>query len=334
MIKYSRKEIKLMHVLKNILIVTAIVLLSVTMLMAALNAGFRLLYRDFYKNAERDFLIPGLNSGFVPQGFEDTESGLLISGYMKNKSPSRIYVAEKDGKNAKCVELYYADGRAYTAHAGGVDVWGDYVYLTGDATTEVFLLSDLMDGDGTATVIGEFDPGLDPAWCTVKDDYILMGSFANSASDDYPPEPTEILPTPAGDTNVSLIKVFKLDKAAPLGIDPKPVAAISTGEKVQGLSFIDDKNLVLSTSYGLGSSQLIFHKIEESNIIITYPDKSGDIPLIYLDSSTVTRTVKAPPMSEELVIRDGYVYIMNESACNKYLFGKFLGQYRCHKYKL
>lgn len=322
-----------MNIVKNVLTVIAVVLLSVTIIVAVLNAVFHIVYRDFYKNAERDFLIPGLNSGFVAQGIEETEDGILISGYMKNKKPSRIYLADRDGKGAGYVELYCQSGEPYTAHAGGIDVWGGYVYLTGDATAEVFLLSDLKDGDGRATVVGSFDPGLDPAWCTVKDGYILMGSFASSKTDAYPPEPSETLTTPAGDRNVSIIKVFRLDESAPLGIVPEPVAAISTGEKVQGLSFIDGENLVLSTSYGLASSELIFHKIDTERVG-TYSDKSGSIPLLYLDSATVTRVVKAPPMSEELMIKDGCVYIMNEAASNKYIFGKFLGQYRCHKYKL
>lgn len=29
-------------------------------------------------------------------------------------------------------------------------------------------------------------------------------------------------------------------------------------------------------------------------------------------------------MSEEIVFVDGRIYVMNESACNKYLFGKLL----------
>ena len=42
-----------------------------------------------------------------------------------------------------------------------------------------------------------------------------------------------------------------------------------------------------------------------------------------LDSACLTQTVTAPPMAEELVYENGRVTIMCESACMKYLFGKF-----------
>lgn len=322
-----------MHALKSIAVIVCIILLSVTVILAGVNAVFHLIYRDFYKNAERDFLIPGLNSGFVPQGFDDLGERMLVSGYMKNEKPSRIYVLDSDGKKKNTVELYYEDGKPYTTHSGGVDVWGDFVYVSGDAFVEVFSLSDVLDGDGKASVTGVFNPGLDAAWCTVMNGYVLMGSFANSGSKDYPPDPCEIFTTPTGEKNVSLIKVFKLDESYPLGISPNAAAAFSSGEKVQGLAFTDAGHVILSKSYGLASSVLEFHKIDTERRGSCL-DGEREIPLFYFDSATLERSVKAPPMSEELIVKDGYVYIMNESACNKYIFGKFIGQYRCHKYKL
>ena len=322
-----------MIVLKKIGIVTAAILIVIITLLLVFNLVLRIVYRDFYKNADRAFKIPGIGSGFVPQGFEDTDDGLLISGYMKKEGePSRIYLM-KDEKNAQAIDLYYKDGTPYTGHAGGIDLWHDFVYLTGDKTTEVFDLGDLTDGDGKATVLGEFDPGLDPAWCTVVGDYILMGSFANSKAGDYPPDPDECMTTPAGDRNVSLIFVFKLNDRMHLGISPTPVAAISSGEKIQGLTFLSDSSLVLSTSYGLKSSWLIFHAIDTERVG-RYQIEGGTVPLIYLDSATETKRVKAPPMSEELIVKDGYLFVMNESACNKYFFGKLIGQRWVYKYKL
>ena len=46
------------------------------------------------------------------------------------------------------------------------------------------------------------------------------------------------------------------------------------------------------------------------------------MPLYYLESSILQKTVKAPPMAEELVYQDGKILIMNESASDKYIFGK------------
>ena len=322
-----------MHTLKSIAVIVCIILLLVTVILAGVNAVFRLIYRDFYKNAERDFLIPGLNSGFVPQGFDDLGGEMLVSGYMKNGKSSRIYVLSSEGKKKDTVELYYEDGKPYTTHSGGVDVAGDFVYVSGDAYVEIFSLADILDDDGRASVKAVFDPGFDTAWCTVMNGFVLMGSFADEGTEKYFPDEGEIFTTPTGEKNVSLIKVFKIDENYPLGINPDAVAAFSSGEKVQGLAFVDEEHVILSKSYGLASSTLDFHKIDTERRG-TFLDGEREIPLFYFDSATLERSVKAPPMSEELIVRDGYVYIMNESACNKYIFGKFIGQYRCHKYKI
>ena len=49
----------------------------------------------------------------------------------------------------------------------------------------------------------------------------------------------------------------------------------------------------------------------------------NNIPMIFLDSASLISDVVAPPMAEEILVRDGRIYIMNESASNKYIFGKF-----------
>ena len=47
------------------------------------------------------------------------------------------------------------------------------------------------------------------------------------------------------------------------------------------------------------------------------------VPLYVIDSKTLVDTIEAPPMAEEIVYLDGKIWIMNESASNKYIFGKF-----------
>ncbi len=322
-----------MHILKTALTIVAVTLMSVLLLLLIINAVFHIIYADFYKRAERDFKIPGLNSGFIPQGVEETPEGIIISGYMKDKSASRIYIT--DGKKSRFVELFNADGTPHTGHGGGIDFDGDRVFLTGDGEINILSLLDIADGDGRATVTGTFDPRVSPAWCCVKDGYIFAGSFASKTIKPYPPKAEEIITTPAGEENIALVLAFKLDNTAPLGISTEPEFAISIGEKVQGFSFVDDGTIVLSTSYGLSSSELIFHSLEKMKSAHgTYENEGVEIPLYYLDKASETRRVKAPPMAEELMIKDGYIYIMNESACNKYIFGKLLDQYRIWRYKI
>ena len=54
------------------------------------------------------------------------------------------------------------------------------------------------------------------------------------------------------------------------------------------------------------------------------------VPRYVLDSSTQKGDIKLAPMSEEIVIVDGKLYTMCESATNKYIFGKFTSAKYCY----
>ena len=51
---------------------------------------------------------------------------------------------------------------------------------------------------------------------------------------------------------------------------------------------------------------------------------SGPLPLYYLDSASLVKTVTAPPMAEEMVYKDGRILVLNESSCNKYFYGRLI----------
>ena len=98
------------------------------------------------------------------------------------------------------------------------------------------------------------------------------------------------------------------------------------------MTFIGDE-IVLSTSYAVAASHLKFYNT--ANLTageITVNDQTAS--LYYLDSDCLTREVTAPPMSEEIVYLDGKIYIMTESASNKYIFGKFTGATRLYAYNV
>ena len=56
------------------------------------------------------------------------------------------------------------------------------------------------------------------------------------------------------------------------------------------------------------------------------------VPLIWLDETSLVKTVKAPPMAEEIAFRNGRILILTESASNLYLFGKFTGAGTLYSY--
>lgn len=305
---------------KIILRILAIILCAVLVLSLGVFVGSKIYYHDFYKNAQRGMTIPGLNDDFIPQGFVylEAEQVYLVSGYMKDSTEaSRLYVVDEEGES-RSVELMLDGQQPYTGHCGGVAVSGDNVYVSGDENSlVVFSLKDVLGG-GQVLSKGKVPVEARSSFCTVANGYLLTGSFYRAES--YETEDYQHVTTPTGDENTAIIWVYKINEEASLGVEDTPVAALSVREQVQGIAITEGGNIVLSTSWGLSSSILWFYEMDERVGTIG----EDNVPLYYLDSENLLDSVKAPPMSEELVIRDGRVYIMTESASTKYLFGNFI----------
>lgn len=301
----------------------------------------RIRFHHFYQTAESTFAVPGIHSGYVPQGFDyDTERGLFLStGYMSNKKASRVYVLDGKG-NARYSELANADGSAYKGHTGGIVHNGAYVYITGKSGLDVFAYQDILDGAHTVQKIGEIPTYIDPAYCYIAGEYLLTGSFYLKG--EYETADYERMDTPSGEYNPALITAYKLDKTAKFGVNPDPCAVISTRKCVQGMCITDSGKIVLSTSYGLTDSNLFVYDIAKLTVEdgYTFAGTTDDgttfsypnIKRVFLDGNSLVDKIKAPCMTEELVYLDGKIYIMNESACNRYIFGKLTSGRKIYAY--
>lgn len=306
------------------------IVISVVMILAMLHLMVTVIFFDYFDHAQGEFLIPGLNTAFVPQGFEylPDQECYLISGYRDDGAASRVYVQPEDGEHYS-VALLYEDGRPYAKHAGGICRNGRYVYLAGHDGVDVFLLEDILAGRD-ARKQGELLTGYDMAYCSFYNGYLLAGDFYDPKTYETPADHRIV--TPAGDRNTGVMTVFKADGTAEFGIDPTPVAAFSTTGRVQGICFTGDDEIVLSTSYSIDNSHLYYYRIDTDRVG-TIAIMEDQVPLYYLDSAALTDTVTLPPMSEELVYRDGRVYVMCGSACNKYFYGKFIRGYQVFSYE-
>lgn len=323
---------------KKLVKILAIVLGSIMGFFAILFLGIfsvdRIAASAFYKRAEKKFAIPGTGSGFVGQGLDylEEEDAFLTCGYSNKKgNASMVYYIDSDGK-ATLTLLKNADGSNYTGHTGGIAHYKEYVYITGGDGCDVFLLEDFLDGDGESKMLGTVKAPMDPAYCNVEGGKFYMGSFYRKGN--YETDDWQRMTTPAGDENKSVIVVYDLDDGAKdtFYISPEVKTVYSTTELVQGMTFIGDQ-IVLSTSYAIASSHLYFY--DTSELAAEDMNLNGtNVALYYLDSACLVKDVKAPPMSEEIVYLDGKIYIMTESASNKYIFGKFTGATRLYAYKV
>ena len=310
-------------------------------LVLGVRAYVRLPHLGYYRASERAFRIPGLGQGFVPQGldFDEKSETFLVTGYDTKGGKSPLYLVGNDGKLQKT--LYYAlpDGTSYTGHAGGIALGGDYLYLAGgsDATVHVFARADLekaKDG-GTLTAVGGLscyleeneDDHLGPAFLQVKDGRLVVGEFYRPGN--YETPENHHVTTPSGITQRALALCYPLDGTSPIGVETTPVDAYSLPDLAQGMAFTEDR-IYITGSWALAHSSLSVYDSAKAQRTADITVLGVTIPCYALDDAALVTRASLPPMAEEPLILDGKLYIMNESACNRYVFGKLTGGAYCY----
>jgi len=315
-----------------------------TVLVALILLGARLYFRipvrDYYKASEHGFLIPDCNRGFVAQGIAyDGETGFfLVNGYRKDNIASPIYlIAPGARKPDKTIRMALPDGSAYTGHAGGIAGYGDYIYVAdgGEHRLLVFSRWSIYDAadEGSVEAIGIFDTAVSetdyigPAFVTVDGDRLVTGEFYRNPN--YQTPESHKLTTLAGEYQQALAVEYKLDGQAQYGIEPTPVRAYTLPDLAQGMCF-DGGKIYVSTSWGTALSHI--YQYDESKLQLQghIALLGMELPLYALDSAALLSDRAIAPMSEEIVIVDGKLYTMCESASNKYIFGKFTSAKWCY----
>lgn len=275
-------------------------------------------YKDFYAKATEEFAIPGLDSGFTPQGLASHDASFLVTGYMKDGSASRIYVVGEDTK-------YFTlklNGEDYVGHAGGIATFNDYAYLVGDKQLYVFNITDALELENgkSLNILGVFDAPNGADFINIQDKKLYLGEFYHESK--YPTSAKHHVTTSDGSMNHAITYVYDImdESDIPYFVDiNNPKFAISTTEKIQGMCINSNGEVVLSSSWSLADSNIYIHKslsqIAEKQFQFS---DSKTISLYILDSSNLLKTFVIPSMSEEVALSNGKVYVLFENACKKY----------------
>lgn len=322
--------------LVKILVILAGVILVI---LIAARCYFRLPVQEYYSASEKAFRIPDCNAGFVAQGisYDADTSSFFVTGYAADGSASPIYVVNKNGSSFKRVLMQTENGEPFACHAGGLSVTNKYVYIAGgsDGCVYVYDRSEILSAANNDNVVcrGTFAANLgdgtdiDVAFTTIHDNKLYVGEFYREPN--YPTEQSHKLTTRAGDYNQALATAYAFsdDETAVFGLSQEPVAAYSLPDLVQGMCFHNGK-IFLSTSYAVAFSNIYAY---DEKTLEQHGEIAG-IPLYELDSSTLAYAIKLPPMSEEIEFIPGEdkMYVMCESASNKYIFGKLTGGEWCY----
>jgi len=299
------RKILVKILLKVLLAALALAVLAV----GVLNVAKFAIYSEYYFIKNNVCTNPGLGDGFVCQGIAASEENgvILVSGYMKDHSASRIYIT--DMNNVSRYICLKQAGEDFTGHAGGVATAGGTVYIASDNKIFTVSLESVLNAkSGDVLDIGEGTSVNNEASFAYTDDtYLYVGEFHDGGKYNIEGHENET----AEGTHYAICTSYALSDLT------TPVKVYSIRNKVQGICFTPDGKVVMSTSYGLKDSVYYVYQLDQA----TDSGKTLDgAPLYYLDQ--LEKEMKGPAMSEGLDYRNGKVITLTESASNKYLFGK------------
>lgn len=294
---------------KTLLIMLISVIALVILVWGVLNLAKFAIYSDYYSMKTDVCDNPGLSDGFVCQGIcaVEDENAILVSGYMADDSASRIYVTDLES-NSYYLSLQ-SEGEAFDGHAGGIAVWGDRVYIANGSKLYLASLYEVFSSDNGDTL--EIGSGVEinnaASFVFADDKYVYVGEFHDGGAyvTDHPYE------TENGTHYAIMSRYLHEDLSTPDKV-------YSIRDKVQGMCMTDDGKIVLSTSYGLASSEYFVYNESEA----TDSGKTLDGAPVYLLTDCIYE-FDGPAMAEGLDFSNGSVITLTESASDKYIYGKF-----------
>ena len=317
------KGVKSVKRLKRLTIALSVVALFLAALFVFLMVWFfGAHYPTFDKIATSTFTIQGLKDGISPQGLcnlpEGSEYDFAMCGYMVKGEPSRIYLINSEKDETKYVTLT-RDGEAVTSHFGGMTATENYLLIADSSKVVRVPISEALaakNGDAIE-IYDELETDIDVAFCfyQAEENLLFVGEFYREKN--YKTDESHHL-TKDGETNYAFVYVYEADESGKGGVvSDKPQSILSVRGLVQGIAVSEDK-IYLSCSYALPDSKLYVY----SNPLHggeAYTDLHG-VPVYRLDKDNLIFTLTMPCMSEEICFKDGKLYILFESLCNKYKY--------------
>ena len=324
---------------KNILIILMILIfilfgfsfITQESVVKARETNFFREYDRYLEISEKAYLIPALKEEFIPQGMAYIpEKDWIVISYYQSKGPSILtFLDAATGQLVKGLKIFNEDGTAYTGHAGGVAVSKSNLWISsGGFIRQIPLVTIFSASDGDEVRISDrYNVGTKASFMQHHKGVLWIGEFFHA--NNYLTDRSHYVKRDDGYTNHSWMVGLKLDEKTDLPVMANeeeqtpltPDYIISIPDIVQGVTFSEDAKICLSLSYGrTNDSRLLIFE----DVLSKEPDKSvsvnhQDVPLWVLNLKNQICEFKALPMSEGILIKDGLLYILYESAAKKYL---------------
>ena len=279
---------------------------------------------EFYSMAEPDFVVPGMQQAFVPQGIayrKDTNQ-FYVSEYLPFGTSRLPVVDAQTGEMVAQYRMRYANGNPHTGHMSGVALSEKNLYLVnGTKAAQIIPLStiDAADPDGVLQVDREIKLSTGAecknSYAEISDGYLWIGNYYRAGHKNHSKKASE-------NYNV-LIRGYKLDAKEADGLDtqykidspdtdylPAALYALESESMIQGMTSAG-KYIITATSYTKSTSDINVYDISKQ----TQPDGyitigETQIPVYKLK---LEKSVKTMEHVEEVCVVDGYLYVIYES---------------------
>lgn len=254
--------------------------------------------------------VQGNKDKYVPQGLAYSEENdiVLQTSYNKSKKVSMLYVTRfSDGKLLKSLKIKNNDNSENTSHVGGIAVSDNKVWITSDYYVNEFSLKEIINtrNDSIRSLRDEKLP-IRGDFATYKDNTLWIGDFF-------------LKPFYNVENDNPLLLAYNTNGIINY---QKPKLAISLPKMVQGLTFDEENNFILTRSFtNLISSDLVIYKNvlnEETNE--TYKVGTTIIPYYKFNDENKIRNENLVPMAEGLFYKEKYLYILFENSSDAYFY--------------
>lgn len=292
-------------------------------------------YPQFNNLTAPGVTVPGIDQKIVPQGMDiwPEQGWIMMSGYFSDNSVSDcsmiIAIDMATGQIAAEYKLRKADGSAYTGHVGGIAVTKKNLFVADGSQLRRIPLESLYNTgrQGDIQIVESINVPVRASFCNYSGGYLWVGDFYSSTKS-APPAFRHML-NRMGQNHYAWSVGYALDETAENEIGTErwqegmeyatPDVILSITKKIQGMVVAGD-HILLSQSYGRTNNSVI---LQYQNVLSTpqhstYKLNDKQIPVWFLDGRVLEKSITAPPMSEGLAALGNRVYILFESAAEKY----------------
>lgn len=283
-------------------------------------------YPDAARLLERAHPIPGLRSGFVPQGIAaiPERSIVVLSCYHDSGEQASVlaFVDADSGRLISTVSLTW-NGRPMNGHVGGLSVCRDCLWSAceGDLLRMRIPGDDELEGLNDLEVDARYSVDSNAASLSSDGEMLWVGDFSHGRA----------YPTPEHHHRGELrawVAAYAVDESGNLTSDDsyevdgrpvlKPDRVVFVCRELQGFA-VCNHVLALSTSYGWNDSRLVFHEspLKQDPIHVSLPE-GHETEGFLVDGGSILDSVRLPAGAEDLEWTGTHLLLPFEGGADRY----------------